>query len=155
VCAGCHEEQDGVSMTRILITGGRGFLGRNLAAHLRVRNDCEVAIFDQQDSSEDLRKWLLEADIVFHLAGINRPENPSDFESGNIALTEQICQILIEGGRIPKIIFSSSIQAELDNLTERAKQGRKARCANSLSELADCADLQAEKPFWKVVSSQL
>jgi UDP-2-acetamido-2,6-beta-L-arabino-hexul-4-ose reductase len=66
-------------MTRILITGGRGFLGRNLAAHLRVRNDCEVAIFDQQDSSEDLRKWLLEADIVFHLAGINRPENPSDF----------------------------------------------------------------------------
>ena len=132
MCAGCHEEQDGVSMTRILITGGRGFLGRNLAAHLRVRNDCEVAIFDQQDSSEDLRKWLLEADIVFHLAGINRPENPSDFESGNIALTEQICQILIEGGRIPKIIFSSSIQAELDNPYGKSK----ARAESALRQFS-------------------
>ena len=98
-------------MRKILITGGRGFLGRNLAAHLLERKDCKVTIFDQQDSAEDLRKWLLEADVIFHLAGINRPQNPSDFETGNAGLTEHICQVLMEGRHFPKIVFCSSIQA--------------------------------------------
>jgi len=101
-----------------------------------VRNDCEVAIFDQQDSSEDLGNGCWEADIVFHLAGINRPENPSDFESGNIALTEQICQILIEGGRIPRSFSVRRFRRNWTTLRKEQRQGRKARCANSLSELA-------------------
>ncbi len=102
-------------MTKILITGGRGFLGRNLAAHLREQKDCEVAIFGQEDSTEDLESWLLEADVIFHLAGVNRPQDPIDFERGNKELTEQLCQFLQKNGRSPKIVFSSSIQAELDN----------------------------------------
>lgn len=102
-------------MTRILITGGRGFLGRNLVAHLLERKDCETRIFDREGSTEDLKNWLLEADVIFHLAGINRPRNPMDFEIGNAGLTEQVCQILQKAGRSPKIVFSSSIQAEFDN----------------------------------------
>ncbi len=102
-------------MTRILITGGRGFLGRNLAVHLLERKDCETTIFDQGDSAEDLRNSLLEADVIFHLAGVNRPHNPIDFETGNAGLSEYVCQILREGRHSPKIVFSSSIQAELDN----------------------------------------
>ena len=102
-------------MTRILITGGRGFLGRNLAVHLLERKDCETTIFDQGDSAEDLRNSLLEADVIFHLAGVNRPHNPIDFETGNAGLSEHVCQILREGRHSPKIVFSSSIQAELDN----------------------------------------
>jgi UDP-2-acetamido-2,6-beta-L-arabino-hexul-4-ose reductase len=102
-------------LTRILITGGRGFLGRNLAAHLRERKDCETRIFDRENSTEDLKNWLLESDVIFHLAGINRPRDPIDFETGNAELTEQICQFLQQAGRSAKIVFSSSIQAELDN----------------------------------------
>jgi UDP-2-acetamido-2,6-beta-L-arabino-hexul-4-ose reductase len=102
-------------VTRILITGGRGFLGRNLAAHLLERKDCETTIFGREDSTEDLRNWLRDADVVFHLAGVNRPQDPMDFERGNAELTEQLCQILRECGRSPTIVFSSSIQTELDN----------------------------------------
>jgi UDP-2-acetamido-2,6-beta-L-arabino-hexul-4-ose reductase len=102
-------------VTRILITGGRGFLGRNLAAHLGERKDCATRIFDQEDSAQDLKSWVLGADVIFHLAGVNRPQDPIDFERGNAELTELLCQFLREGGRSPKIVFSSSIQAELDN----------------------------------------
>jgi len=102
-------------VTRILITGGRGFLGRNLATHLLERKDCETTIFDHKDSLDDLRNFLLKADVVFHLAGVNRPKDPIEFQQGNVGLTEQICQILQEGRCSPKIIFSSSTQAELDN----------------------------------------
>ena len=102
-------------MTKTLITGGRGFLGRNLAAHLAERKNCETTVFDQQDSADNLKRWLLGADVIFHLAGINRPQDPIDFERGNAGLTEQVCQFLREHKRSPKIVFSSSIQAELDN----------------------------------------
>ena len=102
-------------MKRILITGARGFLGRNLIAHLRARKDCEFKTIDRGDSSEDLKRHLLQADIVFHLAGVNRPLDPIEFERDNAWLTERICQLLREGRHSPKVVFSSSIQAELDN----------------------------------------
>ena len=102
-------------MRRILITGGRGFLGRNLTAHLRTRNDCETLIFDQDDSPADLENYLGMADLVFHLAGVNRPKDECEFESGNAGLTERICAFLRQARRQPKIVFASSTQAELQN----------------------------------------
>ena len=51
VCAGCPEGQAGAGVTRILITGGQGFLGRNLAAHLIERKDCETTIVGREDSA--------------------------------------------------------------------------------------------------------
>lgn len=102
-------------MTKVVITGGRGFLGRNLAAHLAEREDCQTTIFDLPNSIESLHRALLEADVVFHLAGVNRPQNPGEFESENVGLTEQLCAFLLESRRSPKIVFSSSVQAELDN----------------------------------------
>lgn len=102
-------------MRRILITGGRGFLGRNLATHLLERKDCETNICDKEDAAADLQNWALSADIIFHLAGVNRPQDPAEFDKGNAGLTERICQWLREGNRSPKIIFSSSVQAATDN----------------------------------------
>ena len=102
-------------MKKILITGGRGFLGRNLAAHLRERKDCDTRILDQDDSLDTLKSSTLEADIIFHLAGVNRPQNPEEFETGNAGLTEQLCHFLRDAGHFPKIVFSSSVQADLAN----------------------------------------
>jgi UDP-2-acetamido-2,6-beta-L-arabino-hexul-4-ose reductase len=125
-------------MTRILITGGRGFLGRNLADHLLERKDCVTTIVGREDSVEDLRNWLLEADVVFHLAGVNRPQNPADFERGNAGFTEQLCQILRERRRTPKIVFSSSIQAELDNLYGASKAKAEEALQTFASETGAC-----------------
>jgi UDP-2-acetamido-2,6-beta-L-arabino-hexul-4-ose reductase len=102
-------------MKRILVTGGRGFLGRNLTAHLRERRDCEIRVLDLENPIEDLKSGLLESDIIFHLAGVNRPKDPLEFEKGNAEFTAQICRFLQKNGRSPKIVFSSSIQVELDN----------------------------------------
>ena len=102
-------------MTKVLITGGRGFLGRNLAVHLAERMGCITTILDQQDSAETLKAALLEADVIFHLAGVNRPPDPTEFEIGNAELTERLCEFLRESSRTPKVVFSSSVQAELDN----------------------------------------
>ena len=122
-------------MRKVLITGGRGFLGRNLRAHLRQRRDCEVTVVDREETAADLTKALLEADLIFHLAGINRPENPLEFQTGNAVLTEQVCRFLAENRRTPKIVFSSSIQADLDNPYGASK----ARAENTLRHFANAS----------------
>jgi len=119
-------------MMKVLVTGGRGFLGRNLAVHLRERSDCETMIFGRGDSIEDLHHHLRKADIIFHLAGINRPEHVSEFETGNAEFTESICRELQKHRRAPRIIFSSSTQAELDN----AYGASKLRAESALRRLS-------------------
>ena len=125
-------------MTRILITGGRGFLGRNLAAHLQERKDCETTVFDREDSAEDLKRWMLESDVIFHLAGVNRPQNLIEFETGNAGLTAHICQFLQENRRSPKIVFSSSIQVELDNPYGASKEKAENALRRFASETGAC-----------------
>lgn len=102
-------------MKKIVITGAHGFLGRNLTVRLRDQKDCETVLLGRKASPDDWKRALGEADVVFHLAGVNRPSDPAEFETGNNGLTRQICDILRSKGRAPKIVFSSSIQAELAN----------------------------------------
>jgi UDP-2-acetamido-2,6-beta-L-arabino-hexul-4-ose reductase len=99
----------------VLVTGAHGFMGRNLTAHLKVCEGCEVTLFDVDDSPDDLRAGLEAADIVYHLAGVNRPLITEEFEIGNAGLTRDICRILRELSRTPVIVMSSSVQAELEN----------------------------------------
>ena len=101
--------------TKVLITGAQGFIGSNLCARLRGIKDLAVFSFDIQDGESELEDWLNQADIIFHLAGINRPENSEEYEKGNAEFTFRICEILRQLERAPKIVMSSSIQAELDN----------------------------------------
>ncbi|MBZ5582307.1 MAG: NAD-dependent epimerase/dehydratase family protein [Acidobacteriia bacterium] len=99
----------------VLVTGGGGFIGRNLTAHLRAREGCVVTPFDVDNSADDLRAGLERADIVYHLAGVNRPEISEEFEIGNAGFTREICGILRELFRTPVIVMSSSIQSGLEN----------------------------------------
>lgn len=107
---------------RALVTGSNGFIGKNLVARLDYEKDIEVLKFDVENSQADLRAGLQEADIVFHLAGVNRPEKEKDFITGNVNLTGDICDYLKRLGRKPIIVFSSSIQAELNNPYGRSKK---------------------------------
>jgi UDP-2-acetamido-2,6-beta-L-arabino-hexul-4-ose reductase len=119
-------------MTKVLVTGARGFLGRNLTAHLAERKDCDLRLFDQNNSMQELQSWTAEADLIFHLAGVNRPAEQKEFETGNAHLTEDICRFVRNGGGSPKVVFSSSIQAGLDNPYGVSK----ARAEDALRALA-------------------
>ena len=70
-------------MKRVLITGADGFIGKNLQLHLTERHDVQVLGFTRQQQLSELPTLLQGVDFVFHLAGINRPQNPQEFTSGN------------------------------------------------------------------------
>jgi UDP-2-acetamido-2,6-beta-L-arabino-hexul-4-ose reductase len=99
----------------VLVTGSRGFVGRNLVAHLKRCEGLTIYEYDLGGSEAELNDGLRLADVIFHLAGVNRPMNEADFHTGNTGSTEEICRALAGMGRRPKIVLSSSIQAELDN----------------------------------------
>jgi UDP-2-acetamido-2,6-beta-L-arabino-hexul-4-ose reductase len=105
---------------KILVTGAEGFIGKNLTAALRNIDGYEIFSFRSKDDEGLLRTYCLDCDFVFHLAGVNRPENEADFEKGNAGFTQTLVDCLLEGSRCP-VVFSSSIQAELDNSYGRSK----------------------------------
>jgi len=102
-------------MKTVLVTGSAGFIGRHLVEALRRRSSTEVIEYDLDSPAGNLNRGLSEADFVLHLAGVNRPQNVMDFQTGNAGFTQEICTRLEKLGRRPTIAISSSIQAELDN----------------------------------------
>ncbi|NYT64549.1 capsular polysaccharide biosynthesis protein CapF [Alcaligenaceae bacterium] len=100
---------------KVLVTGANGFVGQNLIAHFKERADIQVLSFTRQNSLGDLTAMVAECDFVFHLAGVNRPQDPQEFTAGNADLTQAVCDAVIASGRQTPVVYSSSIQAELDN----------------------------------------
>lgn len=100
---------------RVLVTGGQGFIGSNLVSWLRERTAYAVDVFDRDRQAEEFAQAVLAADTIIHLAGINRPQHPEEFQTGNVGLTAEICRLLQAAGRSTTILFASSTQAELDN----------------------------------------
>ena len=100
---------------RVLITGANGFVGKNLQMHLGERGGVEIVPFTREDNKADLPRLLDGVDWVYHLAGINRPQHPSEFVTGNVGLTEALCQEVKETGRKIPVVYTSSIQVEKDN----------------------------------------
>lgn len=99
----------------ILITGSGGFVGRNLVATLQTRGYTDLMLFEKDDTPETLADYCRRAAFVVHLAGINRPKDPSEFYSGNAGLTDTMLSLLEEAGSRAPVLVTSSIQAALDN----------------------------------------
>ena len=111
----------------ILITGADGFIGKNLQLQLAERKDVQVVCFTRGDEVAQLPALLQGVDFVFHLAGINRPQDPQDFVTGNVDLTQALCQAVCvmaqtTGKKVP-IVYTSSVQAERDNPYGQSKRG--------------------------------
>lgn len=100
---------------KILVTGAKGFIGENLIAELRNRKYEDIFEYDRDTDPSLLDKYCEEADFVFHLAGVNRPKEQSEFMEGNFGFTSDLLNSLKKNNNTCPVMISSSIQAELDN----------------------------------------
>ena len=123
---------------KVLITGAGGFVGKNLQLHLAERKDVEVVCFTRENSAAQLPDLLQGVDFVFHLAGINRPQNPQEFVTGNVDLTQALCQavgsIAVSCGKKVSVVYTSSIQADRDNPYGLSKRGAESALFELRSE---------------------
>jgi UDP-2-acetamido-2,6-beta-L-arabino-hexul-4-ose reductase len=112
---------------KVLITGANGFVGKNLQLHLTERKGVQVVYFTRSDDVAHFPALLQGVDFVFHLAGVNRPQDPQEFVSGNVDLTQTLCKAVgavaaASGKKIP-VIYTSSTQADRDNAYGISKRG--------------------------------
>ena len=116
----------------ILVSGARGFVGKNLCATLKniaEGKDCSFAIdsdltvweYDLNTDPAKLDEWCASCDFVFHLAGVNRPKEQSEFMQGNFGFTTTLLDTLERHGNACPVMLSSSVQAELDNPYGKSK----------------------------------
>jgi len=107
---------------KILITGSNGFIAKNLIEHLKRDEVIKLYLYSKKDSIDILKAYVKEVDFIFHLAGVNRPENIDEFYKGNSDLTKTIIDILIKNNKNTPILLSSSIQSDLDNEYGKSKK---------------------------------
>ncbi len=110
---------------RVLVTGANGFIGRNLQVALNERDGYEMLPVTRATTTAELAQAVTQADAVVHLAGVNRPQDPAEFATGNVDFTAQLCEALRATGRAVPVAFASSIQADRDNpygLSKRAAE---------------------------------
>lgn len=100
---------------KILVTGAKGFIGKNLSLLLKEQGKYIVTEVDRDTPISELDAALAQTDFVFHLAGVNRPKNEEEFKEGNTDLTSHIVATLKASGRKVPLMISSSTQAVNDN----------------------------------------
>jgi UDP-2-acetamido-2,6-beta-L-arabino-hexul-4-ose reductase len=98
----------------VVVTGANGFIGKNLCWRLKELG-MEVLPITRDSSLADLQAAVAKCDFVFHLAGVNRPQDPAEFHTGNIVSTEVLCSTLAAAEKAVPIVYTSSVQAAIDN----------------------------------------
>lgn len=107
---------------KILVTGANGFVGKNLVANLKTMPNIIIYEYDRSNTSDDLERFCADCDVVVHLAGVNRSENTQDFVNGNLGVVSDVVASLEKHNNNAKLIYSSSIQADRDNVYGNSKK---------------------------------
>ena len=128
---------------KILVTGAKGFVGKNLCwalKNIQERKDRrfpelaidEVFEYDLDSTPEELEKWCAEADFVFNLAGVNRPKEQTEFMEGNFGFASTLLQTLKRHGNRCPVMLSSSQQASLSGRFGNSEYGRSKKAGEDL-----------------------
>ena len=128
---------------KILVTGAKGFVGKNLCSQLNNIKDgkarCygdvtveEVFEYDLDSTPEELDKWCSEVDFVFNLAGVNRPKETSEFMEGNFGFASTLLDTLKKHGNKCPVMLSSSQQASLTGRFGNSEYGRSKKAGEDL-----------------------
>ena len=128
---------------KILVTGAKGFVGKNLCAQLNNIKDgkarcygdlsvSEVYEYDLDSTSEDLDRWCRDCDFVFNLAGVNRPKNQEEFMQGNFGFASTLLDTLKKHGNRCPVMLSSSIQATLAGRFGTSEYGKSKKAGEEL-----------------------
>ena len=106
---------------KILVTGAKGFIGRNLTERLRNIGAGDIYEYDKDSPEGSLETFCRDCDFVFHLAGVNRPERVEEFREGNFEFASELLELLEKSHNRCPVMLSSSTQAELDNPYGKSK----------------------------------
>ena len=106
---------------KVLVTGAGGFIGKNLCARLAYENKIEVLPFEKDTEVGKLEEYSKTCEFVLHLAGVNRPKDPKEFQEGNFGFTSKLLSYLKQNKNDCPIMLASSTQAELDNPYGKSK----------------------------------
>ena len=122
---------------KVLITGANGFLAKNLISHLNFRDEIEVIQYTRQNQISDLKDMLVGVEMIFHLAGANRPSDQKQFELDNEDLTRSLCAEVrkhaLHHNRKIQLCFSSSIRAAEPSSYGKSKFGAET-CLRELEQ---------------------
>ncbi len=108
-------------MVKIVVTGANGFVGKHLIFALQQQKGIEIFPISRDTPSEEIRSVLKAADLIYHLAGVNRPVYESEFQKGNVEFTKTLTDCLKEIKKPTPIVYSSSLQATVDNAYGKSK----------------------------------
>lgn len=127
---------------KILVTGAKGFVGKNLCAQLKNIRDgkarnygvsvSDVYEYDLDSTPEELDTWCAQADFVFNLAGVNRPQNQEEFMAGNFGFASTLLDTLKKHGNTCPVMLSSSIQATLAGRFGTSEYGKSKKAGEEL-----------------------